>query len=604
VDGRGRVTRLPLESVSANTTGAGRHEPPSLDPGREFRRLSSRERLRDGAFLVAVTVASSLSSVRGLGFYSDDWAFLGTLRTSRDQSFLGLVHEQFAQNGLLHLRMRPTQIVLQAILYRLFGLRPIGYHVFCLVLFGAIALLLYHVLIRVGSSRIFACSIPLLFVTMANFSTDRVWFASLSYPIALCLYLVSLLADMKVIELQGHRRIGWTCVAVVSFVAGGLANETVIPLFLVNALILYQGLRPHRDVEGVSRRAGILMLLAHLIAVALLISYKVRTAEFLGDLPGGFFTHVRRLIAGSIIVNAGSYGVGLPATAWWAIRHATPWPILAALAVGLLSFGCLYRIAGEDTISSSHVRRQSVRSAAAGAIVFTLGYAVFLTTGRIVFTSTGIGNRTGMVPALGAAMVIAGMVGFASLLIRSTARRRVAFVLLISSITLMGSITLGTLSGYWQRAWRDEQRVLANIQSNYPDLPHGTTLIVYGVCPYVGPAIVFESSWDLAGALRVRYEDPTLDADVTGHMSIAPDALRTSVYGNWSSVYPFGRRLLLYDLTTGQRLRLINEATAIRHFGSATPGLPASCAPGVPGRGVDLLPFDRVYEALEAHGFR
>src|SRR4029453_16256485 len=87
------------------------------------------------------------------------------------------------------------------------------------------------------------------------------------------------------------------------------------------------------------------------------------------------------------------------------------------------------------------------------------------------------------------------------------------------------------LATFWIAAWQRQRQVVGNIRQALPELAPGTTLILDGVCPYLGPAIVFESSWDLAGALRVVYGDRTLHADVTtGRFSIHDDGLRTRIY--------------------------------------------------------------------------
>ena len=563
------------------------------------------ERFSDTVFLVGVSIASSFAWTRGLGFYSDDWGFLGVLRTAGNQSFLGLVLEQFDQDALLHIRMRPTQIVLQAVLYRLFGLHPLGYHIFSVVVFAAIAFLAYRVLLELGASRLFAVSIPVVFVTMANFSTDRFWFAAFGYPVALCLYLIALFADCKVVAAQGGRRIAWTSLAVLCLVGAGLANETILPLFLVNALVLYRGFRGNsrRDDGRLPLRAWTIIGV-HVAAIAAIIAYKGLTAEFLGDLPGGFFLHVRRLIAGSLLVNFGSFGIGLPYTAAWSLRHAGPLALSIALVVSIVVFLYLRGIGDVEFGTLARLRRQSRTGAILGVVVFALGYAVFLTTGRIILTSTGIGNRVGLVPSTGLAVLIVGVIGMASVLLRSVARRRTLFSGCIAVFVFIGSVTLASLSNDWRQAWGNEQRVMTQIEGAFPTIPMGTTLIVDRVCPYVGSAIVFESSWDLAGALRVHYVDRTLGADVPGHMRVEPNAITASVYGNWSSVYPYGPRLLVFNSATGQIIHLLDSETAFRYFRTDSPRPPEDCQAGTPGRGVDFLPFDILYRRLEEHGFK
>jgi hypothetical protein len=83
-----------------------------------------------------------------------------------------------------------------------------------------------------------------------------------------------------------------------------------------------------------------------------------------------------------------------------------------------------------------------------------------------------------------------------------------------------------------------------------------------GICPYVGPAIVFESYWDLAGALQVLCRDPTLEADVTGRMTLASEGVATSLYGpRTTAIHRFGPRLILFDARTSSVISLTDGST-------------------------------------------
>jgi hypothetical protein len=108
-------------------------------------------------------VVSVIPYVTRLGFYSDDWAFLGVLSTS-DQSFTGLWERQYEFN--VSLRMRPTQVIYNAMLYMLFGLAPLGYHIVNIVVLATMTVLLYMVLRELGFSRPMAVAIPALYALL------------------------------------------------------------------------------------------------------------------------------------------------------------------------------------------------------------------------------------------------------------------------------------------------------------------------------------------------------------------------------------------------------------------------------------------------------
>ena len=91
---------------------------------------------------------------------------------------------------------------------------------------------------------------------------------------------------------------------------------------------------------------------------------------------------------------------------------------------------------------------------------------------------------------------------------------RLVVPLLISIGCSVGILINGTLGILWTEAAQAQRSVLAQLRSDVPELPGPTTLLLDGFCPFVGPGPVFESSWDLKGALQILYDNPALSADV------------------------------------------------------------------------------------------
>jgi hypothetical protein len=228
----------------------------------------------------------------------------------------------------------------------------------------------------------------------------------------------------------------------------------------------------------------------------------------------------------------------------------------------------------------------------AGFVVFGLGAAIFLTTGRVLFWSGGIANRVWIAAALGVALVAVGGAGWATSRL-SNGWRRWAFSTSIAALCTAGFLINTALATYWIDAWPRQVQVIERIRRVLPQPQPGVTLILHGVCPYVGPAIVFESSWDLAGALRVVYRDPTLRADVTtGRFSVGDDGLETRIYTD-AQFYPYDDDLLLYNDRTGTVVHVTDGNIARAHLTEHT-----VCAEGRPGRGTLVLPLDEWYEHL------
>src|SRR5438093_4869945 len=138
------------------------------NPGRQHLRSARIDCL----FLTGLIGLSCSPYITGLGFYSDDWAFLASF--SRFSRHVILASMLF----LVHLRhhfevFRPGQILYMAILYKLFGLEPLGYHVVNTTVLAVASVLLYLVLRPFGHARVIVLSLGLVFWVLLHFSGTR-----------------------------------------------------------------------------------------------------------------------------------------------------------------------------------------------------------------------------------------------------------------------------------------------------------------------------------------------------------------------------------------------------------------------------------------------
>jgi hypothetical protein len=99
------------------------------------------------------------------------------------------------------------------------------------------------------------------------------------------------------------------------------------------------------------------------------------------------------------------------------------------------------------------------------------------------------------------------------------------------------------------------------------------TLLLDGVCPEIGPAIVFTTQYDLTGALFLKNGDPTLNAAaLTPYIRLGRRLLWVSNYfnGHRTSLrgYPYGRATFVYDYARRAVYPLVDWAAARRYFGT------------------------------------
>jgi hypothetical protein len=565
---------------------------------------SSRPALRDSLFLAAIVLLSSSLYVARLGFYSDDWFFLDKMSRAGSASipelFRSLQEPQYA--------MRPGQLLCFATLYSFFGLQPIGYHLANSLIFVAMAEFLYLALRGLNVGRLLAVSTALVFVLLPHYSANRFWFSTVAHTLSMALYFGSLYALVRALKARdGARCWSWLGASLGALAASGLCYEVPLPFFVLNAGLAWRlgprlAEQAHMALSTARGRAIIAGGLTIVSAVAI-AAFKWRMTVRLGSAEDrSTLTIFRKAwqlnappesyglnIEQALRTGFGDYGVGLPRLVLQVLRDGPPPSTLvltlvaaAAIAGYLLALGRSSEAAGA---SRATALRLSAALLAGGLGVFWLGYAIFLTNSNVQFTTTGIGNRVNIGAAAGVALVLVGaFYGVSGLWSSPTSRIRV-FGLMVAMFCASSILLDNVLALHWIRASDLQRSILADIQRQQPLLPPGSTLILDGVCPYVGPAIVFESSWDLRGALRLMYRDSSIEADVaTRRMVVAPQELSTEVY---SVVYryPFRDGLLVYDHQRGRVYPLTDSEAARRYF-AARPFSPKSdCPPGREGLG-------------------
>jgi MFS family permease len=257
----------------------------------------------------------------------------------------------------------------------------------------------------------------------------------------------------------------------------------------------------------------------------------------------------------------------------------------ALLAIGVC--GYLYRLAGglaRGRASRTHL----LAFTAAGLLVFGLGYVICFASANVGFTPTGVNNRIAIAAAAGVALVMVGTVGWVAGLLPSPQSRGLCFSVLIAALSSTGFVINNTLASFWTSAYRRQQDVISGIRLQFPSLPHGSVLILDGICPYVGPAVIFDSSWDLKGVLSLLYRDRSLQANVvTRDIQVRKDGLYTTM-SNIEYRYPY-ENLFIYDASQNEAHFLPDTEAARRYFRTLKPHHRGDCPPAHHGNGLPVF---------------
>jgi hypothetical protein len=361
-----------------------------------------------------------------------------------------------------------------------------------------------------------------------------------------------------------------------------LLYEVAVPLLIVFAAALF-----YRGRTG-SRSVRITAVSSTLVLAGVLV-YKVVASTTLTTgttyQPGygaSLLHHIGYLVSGSVKVNFGTYGLALPYVIWWIFGHHLTWgAAVAGVLVGAVVLAYLRRYRDLELPAP----RQNGPSiwlvlVGAGVALIAIGYASFLVTEKIYFTSAGIDNRVNIAAAIGVAMLAVGLVlGVIQWL---PARLQAAgFAVGLALLAATGTLITSTLADYWVSASARQDEVVPRIQRALPTKLQNATVVLDGVCPEIGPGVVFAAPHDLAGLLRRHYHDPTIRANVatTGPVGVEPRDLVISAALPWRTThlsYSFGPRLFVYDWPR-RSIVVFRDAAAARRYLAATPR--PSCPP-------------------------
>jgi hypothetical protein len=529
----------------------------------------SKSTVQDCLFLSLVILLSLILYIQRLGFYLDDYAFLKVLTASSTQSLFGLGHALYSEE--VNTQKRPMQILFIVGLYWLFGPYPLMYHMANAIVLLSAVVLFYLVLREMGQPRLLTLAVPLVYGLLPHYSTDRFWVASSPATLSIALYFLSLYADLRALRHQLAHIHRWKLLSLLSLLGSGLAYEVVLPLFLLNLWLVWnhaqqlygRALGKHLVYSNIG-----ILLLSNLLSLVLVVGFKTLITLSLGAQTGyqlgthrRYVDHLIYLASGALRVNYGIYGIGLPYVLWRSIHIAPGW-LISVLSgfLGLIVFWYLSYIAHQPrTMMPSKADCRTYMAVGFG--VFGLGYTMFLSTDRIVFASASIDNRVAIAAAIGVALSFVGGLGRFSLLVRSHLVRQRMFCLLIALLCLSGFLIINTVATFWITAYQHQQVILADIRQRVPELSAGSTLILDGVCPEHGPAVVFKCHYDLAGALIMACYDASLRADVvTPSLQVEEKGIALG-----ERFYPYDEKLLVYNFSQKMLHRLTNAEAARRY---------------------------------------
>jgi hypothetical protein len=420
---------------------------------------------------------------------------------------------------------------------------------------------------------------------MPHYSTDRFWIAAAQANLSMALCFACFYFSAKASAANTSHRWRWLSISIISLAGSIFAYETSAPLFILIPLLLY--LRLHRLRDSLQIVATSFVA----IALILILKYSLRTYVSFDrrfDFRRHLGSNIRTALTRFINFNYGAFSFGLPKLAWRLFRERPDQSVaLLAAAIGVAIATYLWVIARRPSEDIT-LRHNWVILFITGITVYCLGYMLFFPVSAFDVTPTGVDNRVMIAMTSGTAMALVGFVGMIVSYLSRGWMRDGFLVLGLAFLCSCGFIVISGEGAYWRDASQMQGKILRNIKGYFPLLPDGTILLLDDVCPYNGPAAVFETDWDVSGALQILYRNPTLAGDViTPRVSVQPDRLVTSIYGK-EHFYHYGDNLLLYRVERRQTCELKDSLSATTCLDSGN-WKPGTCRPGNEGLGVPIF---------------
>jgi len=536
----------------------------------------------DALCLAVITWLSAAPYVFKLGFYSDDWSILSMFHFAAVQvDGFGRAFEEFPG--------RPLAAIYHALLFKAFGSHPLGYHLVNTTVLGSAICLLYLLLVRLRVSRAESLAAALVLIALPQLSTVRVWSAASAVNLSMLLMLVSLHAQLSY---DRTRRIGWAVLAIAAAILSLGAYEIFGPFLAAFPIALV--VARHRRTGEKATRGLVPTVLAVAVLCAIAILVKVVSSGRAGQIadPVRYLKVAHQLVRpdydwrtdfGLNIIAGTEVHFWIPLVDWARSAGGLMMGQYGAVVIGSAAAAAglsYWRLSAAGSRDTADLR--PLRLLLLGCATFVLGHATFLIVPAVQFSPSGIGNRLLVAGAIGVAMILVSVIGWASRA-APPAYRASCFSAAVTLLVLCGVLRVATVAGFWVEAPQIQQRVLRAARADLHSVPAESTVVLDGVCPYHGPAPVFETWWDVEGALSLTLGRWLKGDAVSPRMRITPRGLQTSIYTE-PSLYPYGPGLYVYNPNLHLAVPLANAMDARRYFGR--PGRwPVKCQPSYEGHG-------------------
>jgi len=516
-----------------------------------------------GATLLGLALLVIGAHIRHGGFYSDDWGnaaathFDGWWRTSLDQ-WKHAIPE------------RPLLAVLLPAPYALFGLDP-TYHLATAVVLATLTSLTFFVFLRAfGIERHHALAMAALSVVFPWSDATRLWPTGAANNLAVIAYFAgSVMAVRGLAAERSDRRrsLALHAGAAALYLASLLTYEVAATMILLSG-VLY---RTRASWAALRARwaADAALVLAYL-SVAVPATSRVRhvgsLSERIADVP--HFVGQGLTIYASVFVPPS-------VSSSWASSWRVAFPAAGKLVVLAACLAVVVFAVSRGKKGKEPGLRTWLYRAAAGAGGVAASYAMFLGSGLVPLFYPGVDDRTNTLAAFGFVVAAYSLVALVALLVGGKRRSVAALVVAAGTIVIATGFILRVRQDMrrYDAAAVEQRHVLRRLKASLPRLAHDSTVFTFGSPAEVAPGVpIFKYTWDLGGALELRWSDRTLrGAPIYGQqIRCGPTEVSTPAFPHEpGTAY---RHAVFVDIPTGRARRLRSRADCLSARTVFTPG--------------------------------
>jgi hypothetical protein len=492
--------------------------------------------------LVALALIEAICfgpALRNAGFYLDDWQMMTTLKFGPQPVGEMIAHCFFGDSRVT---IRPVEALHFGLMYSLFGLKPLGYHLLNAAVEVICAWLLYACCELYSANRSFSFLAAVLLLLLPLHDSTHYWMVASSVALSLAFYLASVWLTIQS-DLKGKTDL--FILSVLCFAISIFNYEMFMPLCVVNASYFLQ--RPATSKkEAWMKAAG--KLLPFIACIAGLWLYQ----RFIVPMFAVSFAHAVKIDPSNMVKTLiTGIQINLPTQTF---------PFYGKLIEsesGYITFAQILSLIGISAIASSlfawlHKSDQPRQAqyaclAGIGAAIIVLSYTVFGLNPEYLPSLNTILNRVNTGASIGASLIIAAGVGSLLELCKTPRLKQVAAAAMVVTVVSLLALSDWVMSKPWIASWQTQKHVWDLVQKHKSEIKPGTSLILSNCPRYALWSPVFDGVWDFQNMVRIALGDNDARAGVVSErMELHPDQIKDVASGYVCGVYPIKGMFILF----------------------------------------------------------